>query len=275
MNNLIPILSESVQFLQKKFPQGFHPEIALILGSGLGDFVKDADALCKVSYGEIPGFVSSSVSGHKGELICGELNGKKLLLFSGRIHFYEGHSLQQTTLPIRCIAKLGIKKLLLTSAVGAVNKKFRAGDIVVVKDHINFMGTNPLLGPHEPSVGERFPDMTECYSKHLQKLALILAKKNKVRAHSGVYFGLTGPSYETPAEIRAFRKLGADVVGMSMVPEAMVARQMGLETLGLCYISNMAAGILNKTLHHSEVLEVGKQAAKKLSILIREIVKNI
>lgn len=275
MNFTAASLSESIQFLQKKFPQEFKPELALILGSGLGDFAKETQVLCKISYGEIPGFVSSTVSGHQGELLCAQFNGKKLLLFSGRSHLYEGHPLQQIIFPVRCIGKLGVKKLLLTSAVGALNKKFRQGDIVVVKDHINFMGTNPLIGPHEPSFGERFPDMTECYSTTLQKLALTLAKKNKVRAHSGVYFGLTGPSYETPAEIRAFRKLGADVVGMSMVPEAIAARQMGLETLGLCYISNMAAGILKKTLHHSEVLEVGRDAAKKLSVLIGEIVKHI
>lgn len=269
------VLSEAVEFVRAKSPKDFKPELALVLGSGLSDLANNVHRMAAIPYRDIPGFVSTNISGHKGELLVGELNGKKVLVFSGRVHFYEGYSMAQSTFPIRLAARLGTEMIMLTSAVGAINKKFCAGDIVVVKDHINLMGINPLRGAHNSSFGERFPDMSECYTTSLQKLALAVAKKNKIRAHSGNYFAVSGPSYETPAEIRAFRKLGGDVVGMSMIPESIVARQMKLKVLGLCYISNMAAGVSKQTLNHKEVLEVGALAAKKLSVLIEEIIKEL
>lgn len=273
--NLSKVLQDAVQFVRQKAPADFKPELALVLGSGLSGLSKMVRSLAAFPYGQIPGFVSTKVSGHRGEFIAGEYYEKKVLVLSGRIHFYEGTSMAQATFPVRLVRSLGAKTIILTSAVGAINRKFRAGEVVIVKDHINFMGENPLRGEHDPSFGERFPDLTECYSKRLQALAWKLAKTNKIPVHSGNYFALSGPSYETPAEIRAFRKLGGDVVGMSLVPEAIVARQAGCEVLGLCYISNLAAGVSKSKLDHQEVLQMGQAAGKKLSKLIGEIVKKL
>ncbi len=183
--------------------------------------------------------------------------------------------MEQVVFPIRLLSSLGCKKLILTSAVGSMKSGFKPGDMVILKDHINFMGENPLRGPHDQASGERFPDMQACYSPRLQKLALSLAKKNKIRARLGVYFAVSGPSYETPAEIRAFRKLGGDVVGMSMVPEATAARQMGMEILVLCFVATPSAALAKSPLRHEDVLEAGKKKGKQISILISRILQHI
>lgn len=265
----------AAEFIRKKIPAGFKPEIALILGSGLGGVSAQVKPAAKIAYGKIPGFIHASVSGHKGEMILGKLHGKDVIVFSGRAHFYEGHSMRDVSIPVRVAARLGAGKLIVTAAAGGINRSYRPGDIVVLRDHINFMGENPLRGPQEDIYGERFPDMSFCYSQSLQKLALKLAGRKKFRADSGVYIAVSGPSYETPAEIRAFRSLGADIVGMSVVPEVIPAHQMGMEVLGLAFVSNMAAGIDKKPLNHKEVLETGKTACKKMAELIGEVVRHI
>ncbi len=272
---LITAIEQSATLVKSRARLSAPPRLALILGSGLGALAEKVRVDAKIAYHDLPGFAAPSVSGHKGELLVGDLNGKKVLVFSGRMHFYEGHEPIRCTLPVRLAARLGAGVMVLTSAVGGINKSYRAGDSVLIKDHMNFMGVNPLRGPHDTQLGARFPDMTECYPADLRALAKKVAKKNKITLREGIYLALSGPSYETPAEIRAFRKWGGDVVGMSLVPEAIVARQAGLKTLGICYISNMAAGVSNKTLNHEEVLEMGLIAGKKLSVLLEDIVREI
>lgn len=269
------LIQEAVQFVRRKIPDDFKPAVALTLGSGLSNISKQVRIQTSISYSEIPGFVHATTSGHPGELVLGEWMGKSLAILSGRVHFYEGYSMSQITFPVRFLAAMGIETLILTAAVGGINRRLRPGDFIVVKDHVNLMGTNPLIGPHDPIFGERFPDLSECYLKDLQKLALQIARKNKIRADSGIYCAVSGPSYETPSEIRAFGKWGADVVGMSVVPESIAARQMGLKVLALCHVSNMASGISSSPLSHQEVLESGKKAEKDFSMLIGEIIKNL
>ena len=268
------LIKEAAEWVQNKFPANFKPEIALMLGSGLASATKFVKTIDSFPYKDIPGCVIPHVSGHRGEMILAEYGRKKLLILSGRLHFYEGYSMGQITFPIRCIAQLGIKTMILTSAVGGIHPQLQAGDLFVIKDHLNFMGTNPLRGIHDASFGERFPDMTSCYTPHLQKLAIRLARQQKQRCRSGIYMAVSGPSYETPAEIRAFKKWGADVIGMSVVPEAIVAHQMGLQVLGLSYIANRAAGISKKPLSHAEVLERGKSSEKKMGLWLQEIIQR-
>lgn len=268
-------LLKAYDFLEGKFGSGFKPEVAVVLGSGLDQAAGAIKNSVAVSYKDIPGFAQATVSGHRGLLMAGELCGKKAVILSGRIHFYEGRSMEQAIFPIRVASFLGAKKLILTAAVGSMNPSMKPGDLVIVEDHINFMGVNPLRGLHEPTFGERFPDLSRCYSGRLQTLASGIAKKNKIRAHVGVYFAVSGPAYETPAEIRAFRKLGGDVVGMSLVPEAVAAHQMGMEVLGIGYVANFSAGLSKSVLKHSEVLEAGKKSSQRISVLISETLKAI
>lgn len=261
----------SKEFIQRSIK--IQPDIGVVLGSGLGDIANDVTNAVKVSYSDIPHFVSSTVEGHKGEFVVGSLYGRNVALMVGRLHFYEGYTMQEITYPVRVMAKLGIKILILTSAVGGINRAYRAGDIVFITDHINFMGDNPLRGEHEIEFGERFPDMSEIYNKEIMEKAINAAKKCNIPFHKGVYIAVRGPSYETPQEIRAFRRLGADVVGMSVVPEAIVAHQMGMKVLGIAFVSNLAAGIARRRLSHKEVLEtanlVGTKLKKILSVLFK------
>ncbi|MDD5687021.1 MAG: purine-nucleoside phosphorylase [Elusimicrobia bacterium] len=270
---LLENLEESKKFIENK--TDINPEIGLILGSGLSSVADTVLNSMKIPFSEIPHFAKSTVEGHKGEVVLGKLSGKKIIIMAGRLHFYEGHTLKDVTYPVRLMKYMGVQKLIITSAVGAVNKKFRPGDIMLITDHINFMGGNPLVGQEGVLQGSRFPDMSEIYRNELMKKSEISAKKLGIKIQKGVYLAVTGPSYETPAEISMTRVLGADVVGMSTVPEAIVANHCGIKVLGISYISNMAAGISKQPLNHMEVIEVGKRTEKKLCNYLKEIVKTI
>ncbi|MDI6641426.1 MAG: purine-nucleoside phosphorylase [Elusimicrobiota bacterium] len=277
---VIEKLKETKEFISQhvkiQLIRGQPPEIGIVLGSGLGKVAESIPDATKIPYSDIPHFVKSTVEGHRGELVCGKLFGKNVIIMCGRLHFYEGYTMQEITYPIRVMTFLGIKTLILTSAVGAINKNYRPGDIVFVTDHINFMGDNPLRGLHEAQFGERFPDMTEVYDRNLIDLAVKIAKRQKLTAHRGVYIACRGPSYETPSEIKMARILGADVVGMSVVPEAIVAHQgRGVKLLCIAYVSNMAAGVSKKPLSHKEVIETGRAVSDKLISLLNELIEEI
>lgn len=231
------------------------PETAIVLGSGLGAFAENVRNATTIEYAEIPNWPRAGVVGHAGRLVCGEASRRRVLALSGRAHLYEGHALDVVTFAMRVVGRLGVKTAILTNAAGGINEQFERGALMVIDDHINLHGANPLIGPNDDRFGPRFPDMSEVYSRRLRAIADEAARAIGLRLAHGVYLWVPGPSYETPAEIRAFRRLGADAVGMSTVPEAIVARHMGLEVLGLSCISNMAAGILPQPITAEEVLE--------------------
>lgn len=245
--------SEAAAFLRQHLND--IPAVAIVLGSGLGAFADSLTAATTLAYPQIPHWPASNVVGHAGKLVCGLAGGRPVIALSGRAHFYEGHSLGTVTFGVRALALLGVKTLLVTNAAGGINTRFSSGSLMVIDDHINFLGTNPLIGPNDERLGRRFPDMSEVYSKRLRGLADEAAREMGLALEHGVYIAVTGPSYETPAEIRAFRALGADAVGMSTVPETIVARHLGLEVLGISCISNMASGILPQPLTEEEVIE--------------------
>ena len=266
-------MENTIAFLNEK-TNNFKPEIGIILGSGLGEL---ADEYCDfaVPYNEIPGFVKSTVKGHKGRLVFAEINGKKVVLMQGRNHYYEGHSMQEITFPVKVMKALGVKTLILTNAAGAVNESFSPSDLMIITDHINYMGANPLVGVNDETFGERFPDMTEVYKKYLIEIAEKCAQKLGIDIQKGIYWANSGPSYETPAEINMVRTLGADAVGMSTVPEAIVANWCGLNILGISCITNSASSITGEKLSHEEVIEAANNAKTKFKSLILEIVRNI
>jgi len=266
-------MQETIDFIKSKIGN-FMPEIAIILGSGLGHFCDNIVGI-SIKYTDIPNFPKSTVEGHKGELLFCEVEGKKCAIMQGRFHFYEGYSTKEAAYPIKIFKKLGIKKLVLTNASGALDKKYCIGDIVVMSDHINFMGSNPLIGKNDDTLGARFPDMSECYSKNLREIAYKSADEININLKEGVYMAVSGPSYETPAEIRAYKLLGADVVGMSSAPEAIVANYLGIKVLGLSLVTNYAAGVTDSRPTHSEVLEIGKKSAKKLTNLVKKIISKL
>lgn len=241
------------------------PKIAVVLGSGLsefGDELKDCDI---INYDDIPGFSVSSVSGHKSRLVISP----EIICLQGRIHYYEGHTMNEVTFAVRVMKLLGVETYVLTNAAGGINTSFKAGDIMLITDHINFMGTNPLIGTNYDDFGVRFPDMTYCYNSELISLAEKTAKEVGVQVKKGVYAAMTGPSYETPAEIRMLRILGADAVGMSTVPEAIAACHCGMRILGISCITNMAAGVLDKPLNHSEVIETSRDMQENFMKVLR------
>jgi purine-nucleoside phosphorylase len=254
---------------------GREPRTALVLGSGLGAFADDVGGAVSVPYDEIPGFGRPTVEGHAGRLVLGEVGGAEVAVMQGRFHFYEGRPLEEVTFPVRVLALLGVKTLVLTNAAGGLNNSFTQGALIVISDHLNLMGTNPLLGPNDERFGPRFPDMTEVYDRDLQELAGLEARAMGLELRRGVYAALTGPSYETPAEIRMLRLLGADAVGMSTVPEAIVARQMGVRVLGLSCITNMAAGVLDKPINHEEVIETGARVRETFAELLRRVIPKL
>jgi purine-nucleoside phosphorylase len=256
----------------KKFSRR-QPALAIVLGSGFQHVLAELRAGKKIPYAKIPGFPRPTVSGHAGELFFGELGGTPVVVLSGRAHYYEGHSMERVTFAIRTLASVGIRDLLLTNAAGGINKNFRPGDFMVLTDHINFMGTNPLRGPELPGLS-RFVDMTETYDRKLRKLLLKAGKKSKLKLRRGVYIAVSGPSYETPAEIRAFAKWGADAVGMSTVPEAVVARQCGLNVAGISCITNAAAGVGTEPVSHAEVLKTGKKVQNLAAKLLFNFAKS-
>ena len=244
------------------------------MGSGLGYL---ADKYCDIAipYSNIPHFAKSTVQGHKGQLVFADINGRKVVMMQGRNHFYEGHSMSDVTYPIKVMKKLGVKTLILTNAAGAVNKSFRPADLMVITDHINFMGTNPLIGRNDENFGVRFPDMSEVYSKNLIKIVDAAGRLLKLDLKHGVYMATTGPSYETPAEIKMARFMGADAIGMSTVPEAIVANYCGIEVIGISCISNYATGVSTKKLSHEEVIETTDKVKAKFKELVLLLLKNI
>ena len=251
------------------------PRIALVLGSGLGDFGNEFQDSVGVPYQEIPGFPTSTVEGHAGRLVIGKVENVPVLAMQGRVHFYEGYSLEEVTFPVRTFKLLGINKLVLTNAAGGVDVQLSQGALMLISDHLNLMGVNPLRGPNDERFGPRFPDMSSVYSQELQHQAIEEAQEMGLELRRGIYAGLSGPSYETPAEIRLLRGLGADAVGMSTVPEAIVARQMGIEVLGISCITNMAAGLGNEPINHEEVVETGKQVRETFTRLLRRLVVRL
>ncbi len=251
------------------------PRIALVLGSGLGSFADDFDEAVGIPYEEIPGFVRSTAQGHAGRLVIGKIEGVPLLAMQGRVHYYEGYSLEEVTFPVRTFGLLGVKTLVLTNAAGGINVQLTQGALMVISDHLNLMGVNPLRGPNDERFGPRFPDMSAVYSPELQELVIDEARAIGVEVRRGVYGGLSGPSYETPAEIHLLRALGADAVGMSTVPEAIVARHMGLEVLGISCITNMAAGISDEPINHEEVMATGDRVRETFAELLQRVIGAI
>lgn len=251
------------------------PRIAVVLGSGLGGFADDFEDPVGIPYEEIPGFARSTVQGHAGRLVIGKVDGTPVVAMQGRVHYYEGHSLEEVTFPIRTFGLLGIKTLVLTNAAGGINVQLTQGALMVISDHVNLMGVNPLVGPNDERFGPRFPDMTAVYAPDLQELVVEEAKAIGVEVRRGIYGGLSGPSYETPAEIHLLRNLGADAVGMSTVPESIVARHMGLEVLGISCITNMAAGISDEPINHEEVMATGDRVRETFAELLRRVIAAI
>jgi purine-nucleoside phosphorylase len=254
---------------------GDPPTIAIVLGSGLGAFAESLANATVVPYGDIPHWPPSAIIGHAGMLVAGTAAGKRILALSGRAHFYEGHDLRTVTFATRVLGRLGVKTLILTNAAGGINLRFGQGALMVIDDHINLLGTNPLIGPNEDRFGLRFPDMSDVYSRRLRALADEAARATGVPVEHGVYVAVTGPSYETPAEIRAFRTLGADAVGMSTIPEAIVARHMEIEVLGISCISNMAAGILPQPVTAEEVIETTNRVRDQFIALLEGIIGRL
>ncbi len=266
-------MQKTIAFLKGEIGD-FIPEIGIILGSGLGEL---ADEYCDiaVAYDRIPNFIKSTVQGHKGRLVFAKVNKKNIVMMQGRNHFYEGHTMSEITYPVKVMKSLGVKTLILTNAAGAVNETFKPADLMLITDHINLMGTNPLIGPNNNALGERFPDMTEIYKKSLIELAEKSAKKLGLTLKKGIYLANTGPSYETPAEIRMARLMGADAIGMSTVPEAIVANYCKMDILGISCISNAASAIGAEKLSHEEVIHTTNRAKADFKKLILEIIKNI
>jgi purine-nucleoside phosphorylase len=254
---------------------GAVPDVAVVLGSGLGAFAESLSDAVTVPYDGIPGWPAPRVVGHAGELVAGRARNRRVLALSGRVHFYEGHSLDLVTFSVRVLGRLGVKTLVLTNAAGGINAKFSTGALMVIDDHISFMGPNPLVGPNDDRFGLRFPDMSDVYSPRLRGVADEAARAIGHPVEHGVYFWLSGPSYETPAEIRALRALGADAVGMSTVPEAIVARHMGIEVLGISCISNMAAGMLPQPVTAEEVIETTARVRDQFVGLLENILGRI
>jgi purine-nucleoside phosphorylase len=251
------------------------PDIAIVLGSGLGEFTAALGEATAIPYGDIPHWPASAVVGHAGTLVVGTLAGKRVAALSGRAHFYEGHDLRTVTFATRVIGTLGVKTLILTNAAGGINLTFKPGTLMLMDDHLNLMGSNPLVGANDERFGPRFPDMSEVYSTRLRQLAGEAARARGLTLAHGVYAALHGPSYETPAEIRYLRTIGADAVGMSTAPEAIVARHMGVDVLGISCITNMAAGVLPQPLVHDEVMEVARRVRGEFCALLEGIVERL
>jgi purine-nucleoside phosphorylase len=251
------------------------PDTAVVLGSGLGSFASSVDRATSITYSEIPYWPAPSVIGHEGRLVMGEVGGRAVAALSGRAHFYEGHDLRTVTFATRVLGALGVRTLILTNAAGGINAGFVPGDLMVIDDHINLLGSSPLVGPNDDRFGVRFPDLTNVYSPRLRRVADETAVVQGLTLRHGVYVACHGPSYETPAEVRYLRMIGADAVGMSTVPEAIVARHMGMEVLGLSCITNFAAGVLPQPLNHDEVLETAKRVRETFIALLKGIITGI
>jgi purine-nucleoside phosphorylase len=254
---------------------GTLPETAIVLGSGLGDFADTLLNAIATPYAELPHWPASHVVGHAGRLVIGNVAGKRVAALSGRAHFYEGHDLATVVFGTRVMGRLGVKRIILTNAAGGINTGFARGALMIIDDHINMLGTNPLVGLNDERFGPRFPDMSEIYSSRLRHLADDVAKARGIPVSHGVYIAVHGPSYETPAEIKFFRTVGADAVGMSTVPEAIAARHMGIDVLGISCITNMAAGVLPQPLIHDEVMETARRVRGSFIALLEGIIERV
>lgn len=253
----------------------YKPELGLILGSGLGaiaDTIEDAEYY---NYNELPGFPVSTVEGHAGRLVIGKLKGRIVVAMQGRFHYYEGYTMQEVTFPVRVMKLLGVEKLIVTNAAGAVNTNYTPGDLMIISDHINFSGANPLVGKNLTEFGTRFPDMSDAYDRELRAKVKDIAKDLNMTLQEGVYAMFSGPTYETPAEIRMARTMGADAVGMSTVPEVIIAKHSGLQVVGISCMTNMAAGILDQPLNHEEVMETSEKVRKSFITLMTKVIEQI
>lgn len=253
----------------------FEPEIGIILGTGLGALATEIENPIAIEYKNIPNFPVSTVQGHSGKLVFGTLGGKKVVAMQGRFHFYEGYTMQQVTFPVRVMKFLGIKLLIVSNASGGMNPSFKVGDIMVIRDHINLFGTNPLIGPNDENLGPRFPEMSEAYDRRYRKLAFEIAAQNNIHLQEGVYIGVTGPTFETPSEYKFFHIAGADAVGMSTVPEIIVARHMSVPCFALSVITDLGiVGVVEKV-SHEEVQQAAGKAEPKMTLLIKKMIESI
>ncbi|MDG5787681.1 purine-nucleoside phosphorylase [Evansella sp. AB-P1] len=266
-------LKQAEKYLKEKISR--KPKVGLILGSGLGVLADEISEAIVIPYQDIPGFPTSTVAGHKGQLVFGNLEGTEVVAMQGRFHYYEGYSMELVTMPVRLMKSIGVESVIVTNAAGGVNEAFKPGDLMLIQDHINMFGTNPLIGPNDEEVGVRFPDMSKAYTPELFEIGKEVSNELRIPVKEGVYVGNTGPTYETPAEIRMLRTLGGDAVGMSTVPEVIVARHSGLKVLGISCISNMAAGILDQPLTHEEVMETTERVKSQFLSFVKEIVKRL
>lgn len=264
-------IQEAAQYIQAQGVE--NPKFALILGSGLGELAEEIQDAITIDYSNIPHFPSTTVAGHANELVYGTLSGKKVLVMKGRFHYYEGHGLEVITFPIRVFKALGIENVFLTNAAGGVNATYNPGTLMMITDHINYAGPNPLIGPNDDTIGTRFPDMTQVYYPPYREVIRQAAEIVGVDLKEGVYTWYSGPSYETPAEIRMFRTLGTDAIGMSTVPEAIVANHAGMKVMGISCITNMAAGMTNEKLDHSEVVEVTQRVKHQFKALVKKTIE--
>lgn len=266
-------LKAAADWLIEKLPEP--PAVGVILGSGLGEFAEGLTGALTIPYGKIPGFPASAVVGHAGKLVVGRVRGVPTVVLSGRVHYYEGHPMSLVVFPARVLGLIGCRDVIVTNAAGGIARSLRPGDLMLIEDHLNFFGSNPLVGPNEDDMGPRFPDMSDAYRSDLRRVAMRVARRERVPLKRGVYVGLHGPSYETPAEIRAFRALGADAVGMSTVPEVIALAQMGVGVVGISCVTNMAAGVVNKPLVHTEVLETTERVKVRFVRLLSGLVEAI
>lgn len=264
-------IQESVSYIKSRISE--NPKVGIILGSGLGEMAENLKNMIVIKYSEVPNLPQATVKGHKGQFVFGKLQGKDVVMMQGRFHYYEGNKMEDIALPVYIMKYLGVETLVVTNAAGGVNLDFKPGDLMLIKDHVNLAFNNPLIGKNDDNVGVRFPDMSSAYDKELINLARTAADNLKIELKQGTYFMFTGPTYETPAEIKMTRILGGDAVGMSTVPEVIAARHCGLKVLGISCITNMAAGILNQGLNHEEVIEVSNRVKDKFISLINEFVK--
>ncbi len=266
-------LKSAAEWLQERLPEP--PAVGVILGSGLGGFAEQMTDALTFPYSEIPGFPAAAVEGHAGKFVSGRVRGVPVVVLSGRVHFYEGHPMSLVVFPARVLGLVGCRDVIVTNAAGGISRSLRPGDLMLIEDHLNFTGTNPLIGPHDEDLGPRFPDMTDAYRKDLRRVALRVARRERIPLRRGVYVGLHGPSFETPAEIRAFRKLGAHAVGMSTVPEVVALNQMGIGVVGISCITNMAAGVSGRKLGHDEVLSTTQRVKLRFVRLLNGLVEAI
>ena len=253
----------------------WRPKIAIVLGSGLGVFAEKLESAVRIPYAKIPGFPKPTAQGHAGQFVIGKVQDVPVAVMQGRVHFYEGFSLPEVVFPMRVLGRLGIQAVILTNASGGINLSFKPGQLVVIRDHIGLQTPNPLIGPNDERFGTRFPDLSEPYDKPFRKIAVAEGKKLSMNLEEGIYAAVSGPSYETPAEIRYLRTVGADLVGMSTVPEVIVARHVGIRVLGISCVTNMAAGIQDRPLSHAEVMETGERSMTQFTALLQRVVPRI